>query len=82
MVCVPKAIMKNHALRAGVNLEYSAPPEDTHACEVCGHLGTERHHWAPYYLFGNESEAWPKSFLCQACHAKWHRIIASQQAIA
>lgn len=34
-------------------------------CEVCGKKGAENHHWAPYALFGCESEKWPRSYLCQ-----------------
>src|SRR5579885_519981 len=45
------------------------------ACAVCGVRGAERHHWAPSALFGNESERWPTSFLCQRCHSRWHQKV-------
>jgi hypothetical protein len=44
-------------------------------CEVCGALGAERHHWAPSAFFGDESERWPTSYLCQTCHARWHATV-------
>lgn len=42
-------------------------------CSVCGspedvHL----HHWAPVNIFSDESEVWPKSYLCKLCHDRWH----------
>ena len=54
------------------------PPEirrsiDRPACEVCGAIGAEKHHWAPWSIFGDEFERWPTSFLCQRCHATWHQ---------
>ena len=44
-------------------------------CEVCGKAEAERHHWAPSYLFGNESEKWPTSLLCRSCHQRWHNLV-------
>ncbi|MBO9602559.1 MAG: hypothetical protein J7496_08635 [Novosphingobium sp.] len=45
-------------------------------CEVCGSTEKiEEHHWAPFYLFGAESEKWPTSFLCQKCHVRWHQTV-------
>jgi Zn finger protein HypA/HybF involved in hydrogenase expression len=44
-------------------------------CSVCHELGAENHHWAPFALFGEESELWPQSYLCPKCHARWHRIV-------
>lgn len=46
-------------------------------CEVCGAEGAERHHWAPTAIFGEEAERWPKSYLCPACHARWHRLVTA-----
>ncbi len=43
-------------------------------CEACGsRAGVEWHHWAPFHLFGDEAEQWPKSSLCRACHQRWHQ---------
>ena len=44
-------------------------------CEVCGAEGAENHHWAPFHLFGDEAEHWPKSFLCPSCHKRWHDTV-------
>lgn len=45
-------------------------------CEVCGSVGaTQEHHWAPWHLFGEEAQRWPKSMLCQPCHTRWHQIV-------
>lgn len=78
-VCAPKKVVQDHARKAGVVLEY-APSVEARQCEVCGTPGAEHHHWAPYYLFGPEADRWPKGWLCQSCHARWHRVIASQQS--
>ncbi len=47
----------------------------TEHCEVCSDLGAEEHHWAPRYLFGDESGQWPTSLLCVPCHIRWHSIV-------
>lgn len=48
-------------------------------CEACGSLDkVEAHHWAPAHLFGIESNKWPVGFLCQPCHARWHRIVTPE----
>ena len=44
-------------------------------CEVCGADGAERHHWAPYALFGSDADHWPQSFLCPSCHRRWHDVV-------
>ena len=45
-------------------------------CEACGARGTsERHHWAPQYLFGDQSDKWPTSLLCRGCHQRWHQLV-------
>jgi hypothetical protein len=45
------------------------------ACEVCGCVGAELHHWAPKVVFGDEAEDWPKSYLCPEHHEYWARKI-------
>lgn len=44
-------------------------------CEVCGAIGAELHHYAPYHLFGSDCEKWPTGYLCIPCHIKWHRLV-------
>ncbi len=49
---------------------------DARRCQVCDSAAeVQRHHWAPFYLFGKESEQWPTSWLCQVCHTRWHQIV-------
>lgn len=51
-------------------------------CERCGsHLGTEYHHWAPKHLFGAvEHHYWPGSYLCRACHDRWHNVVTPKMS--
>jgi hypothetical protein len=52
-------------------------------CEVCqSNDDIQRHHWAPYHLFGEESKNWPTSLLCQSCHDKWHKIVTPNMSHA
>jgi hypothetical protein len=44
-------------------------------CEVCGAIGAQEHHWAPWHVFGNVAQNWPVSYLCQSCHSMWHRLM-------
>ena len=44
------------------------------ACERCGAVESELHHWAPRALFA-DAEDWPKSWLCPPCHRLWHRTM-------
>lgn len=45
------------------------------SCGRCGsYVSVELHHWAPSYLF-DDSDEWPVSFLCRACHMRWHRTV-------
>jgi len=43
-------------------------------CEVCDANEGELHHWAPQYLF-QDAEKWPTSYLCRACHNRWHDLV-------
>ncbi|MDK9708828.1 MAG: hypothetical protein OEL83_17435 [Desulforhopalus sp.] len=44
-------------------------------CERCRELThVEVHHWGPKKFFA-DAEDWPKSMLCRACHAEWHREV-------
>jgi hypothetical protein len=76
-VCAPKTVVENYAKQIGVTVTYQLIDEDLPCCEVCNKPGAEWHHWAPWYLFGNEAERWPKSWLCQSCHTRWHQVIAT-----
>lgn len=51
--------------------------ESVEECERCGSgEDVQYHHWAPRHLFGREeADRWPGSYLCQPCHATWHRIV-------
>lgn len=44
-------------------------------CERCGKMGAELHHWMPSAIAGRDADRWPKGYLCQSCHAEWHRIV-------
>lgn len=71
-VCEKKSVVKN----LGYVPEEILPKYQRSVCEVCGAEGAQNHHWAPYFIFGEESEKWPKSYLCQSCHEKWHKLVA------
>jgi protein-arginine kinase activator protein McsA len=43
-------------------------------CEVCKADEYEKHHWAPQHLFP-DADSWPTSYLCRACHRKWHQVV-------
>ena len=71
-VCEKKTVVKN----LGFVPEEIQPKFKRPICEVCGAAGAQNHHWAPYSIFGSESESWPQSYLCQSCHDRWHRLVA------
>jgi len=60
---------------AGVEPVPLSPMTMPFVCEVCNTSGAERHHWAPSSLFGSEADKWPTSYLCRACHERWHRTV-------
>ena len=78
---VKKQVAYAYAMRTGpmefvktkTNL-YMERKNITINCEVCGANGGELHHWAPQYLF-EDADNWPKSYLCRACHRKWHDLV-------
>jgi len=49
-------------------------------CEVCDANEGELHHWAPQYLF-QDADNWPTSYLCRACHRKWHDLVTPNMSI-
>lgn len=48
---------------------------DATPCERCGAPTSQRHHWAPRALFDSECDEWPTSYLCVACHRRWHVVL-------
>lgn len=42
-------------------------------CKTYTHL--EKHHWAPYKLFGDDADSWPTAMLCRRCHEEWHQKV-------
>ena len=44
-------------------------------CVVCGAIGAELHHFAPFHLFGSDSGRWPTAYLCVPCHVRWHQLV-------
>ena len=43
-------------------------------CTRCGALGAQLHHMAPSAIFA-DADDWPLAYLCQACHAEWHKTM-------
>jgi protein-arginine kinase activator protein McsA len=61
--------------------EYYAKKQEQIKCEVCDKLEGELHHWAPQYLF-LDAEQWPTSYLCRACHKRWHDLVTPNMSKA
>jgi hypothetical protein len=66
---------KSVAHKVGCDTKLNIEIREHRVCEVCGASGAELHHWAPFHLFGQECERWPKSHLCVKCHNRWHKIV-------
>lgn len=66
---------KEKAKKAGCGVRIDIEIRQPRICDVCGASGAEMHHWAPRYLFGDDSEKWPKAMLCVPCHRKWHAMV-------
>lgn len=47
---------------------------DQPRCAKCGKRGSQEHHWAPKHLF-KDADDWPKDYLCEECHTKWHDVV-------
>ena len=60
---------KSKASRIGYIEHINIKVKDIRVCEVCGTQGAEKHHFAPRYIFGDESERWPISMRknCEVC---------------
>jgi hypothetical protein len=54
---------------------------ETTACEKCGRLGAEEHHWMPRHLSPDECDKWPTGFLCQGCHSVWHDTVTPAMGV-
>lgn len=46
-------------------------------CQRCGALGAQLHHMGPSQFF-KDPDNWPTAYLCQSCHAEWHRTIGNR----
>src|SRR5690242_11858531 len=55
------------------------PVEPRPQCAVCKADGAQEHHWAPWFLFGQEADQWPRSYLCQVCHDRWHSVVTPRR---
>lgn len=64
----------------GINIDEIPIVEDyrVQTCSVCGTLGAQLHHWAPRYLFGDEADKWPLTYLCVPCHIRWHNLVTPE----
>jgi hypothetical protein len=71
-------VSKRAVAAAGIEPENIEPTRPRHTCQVCGAEGAENHHWAPSFIFGEEAERWPQSFLCVSCHTRWHNLVTPQ----
>ena len=56
--------------------------QNNNPCQVrgCQGKGTEYHHWAPRFLFPDDSELWPGGYLCRRHHAEWHATVTPEMA--
>jgi protein-arginine kinase activator protein McsA len=78
---VKKSIAQQYAIKNGPlqylktkTAEYIEKRQIQIKCEVCDANEGELHHGAPQYLFP-DSDSWPMSYLCRACHRKWHDLV-------
>jgi hypothetical protein len=62
--------------RADARIYRTNPPSITLPCERCGAMPGEYHHWAPQSKF-EDAWSWPASWLCRACHMRWHKIMST-----
>jgi hypothetical protein len=52
------------------------PRPEKMPCYVCGvEAPTQRHHLAPYEVFGAEAGRWPTVQVCKECHSRWHLLM-------
>lgn len=56
-----------------MRLDSAEPSTVAQVCMVCDAAGpTEKHHFAPRILFGDEADLWPIWDLCRPCREEWH----------
>ena len=86
---VSKKIAHEYALKNGPleyvktrTAQYMENEQIQIKCEVCNANEAEKHHWAPFHLFGMDCEKWPTSYLCRACHRKWHDLVTPEMGKA
>lgn len=84
---IKKQIALQHAIKNGIlqyvktkTAKYMEEDSEQINCEVCKSKGGEYHHWAPQYLF-SDADKWPSSYLCRACHKKWHDLVTPNMSI-
>ena len=73
-------ISKKAIAASGIEPIEIEPTRPRHRCEVCSSEGAELHHWAPFHLFGIQSDRWPTSYLCPPCHKRWHDIVTPEMS--
>lgn len=73
------ALVRKHITPAQIEHLPLIMPDFNIRCVRCGNRTAELHHWAPKGIFGNdETEQWPKDYLCKDCHDQWHRLVTPQ----
>jgi len=84
---IKKQIALQHAIENGIlqyvktkTAKYMEEDGEQIKCEVCNANEGEYHHWAPQYLFPDANK-WPTSYLCRACHRKWHDLVTPNMSI-
>lgn len=75
MVLEKKALVVSRMMSTGKRPATLMPPDDMPICFVCGKSGAELHHFAPWHIWGEECEDWPKEYLCVYHHRGWHERI-------
>lgn len=70
------------ASQAAINLadlqEFEMKGMSNPPCQRCGSIHSEYHHYMPQALArkaGVNAEDWATGYLCQECHALWHKIV-------
>lgn len=71
---IPHDTIKKHLTQEQIDALPKLLPDLMVRCARCGHRECELHHWAPQHLF-DDSEDWPKDYLCRDCHDLWHKVV-------
>jgi hypothetical protein len=67
-----KGIVIRKIIATGKHPAVLKSSNDMPTCFVCGAQGAELHHFAPWHIWGEECENWPKEYLCVSHHREWH----------